>query len=76
MSPTANQHDVIDAVELALVDYEAMYGHPLVEDGPVDQTGEIMLVETIVTDNGGPFCSFRFEAFSSAIPSWPTSVPG
>ena len=43
MSPTANQHDAIDAVELALPDYEQMFGHPLVEDCPVDvETGEIM----------------------------------
>ncbi|WP_223172722.1 IS3 family transposase [Microbacterium sp. NIBRBAC000506063] len=27
-SPTANQHDAIAAVELALADYEAMFGHP------------------------------------------------
>ena len=29
--PTGNQHDAIDAVELALADYEAMFGHPLAE---------------------------------------------
>ena len=63
----ANQHDAIDAVELALADYEAMFGHPMVEDCGVDvETGEILPVVTIVTDNGGPFRSFRFEAFIAA----------
>jgi hypothetical protein len=69
VSPTGNQHDAIDAVELALADYEAMFGHPMVEDCPVDlDTGELLPVVTIVTDNGGPFRSFRFEAFITAHP--------
>ena len=39
----------------------------MVEDCPVDpETGEILPVVTIVTDNGGPFRSFRFEAFIAA----------
>ena len=42
VSPTANQHDAIDAVELAMADYEAMFGHPMTEDCGVDvKTGEI-----------------------------------
>ena len=32
------------------------------------ETGEIKPVVTIVTDNGGPFRSFRFEAFIAAHP--------
>jgi hypothetical protein len=45
VSPTANQHDAIDAIELALADYEAMFGHPMVEDCPVDvETGELLPV--------------------------------
>jgi len=69
VSPTANQHDAIDAVELALTDYEAMFGYPLAEDCPIDaDTGEPLPVVTIVTDNGGPFRSFRFEAFIAAHP--------
>ncbi|WP_141015458.1 integrase core domain-containing protein [Nocardioides sambongensis] len=64
VSPTANQFDAIDAIELALADYEALFGHPLVEDCPVGvETGELLPVVTIVTDNGGPFRSFRFEKF-------------
>lgn len=69
VSPTGNQHDAIDAIELALADYEAMFGHPLVEACPVDpETGELLPVVTIVTDNGGPFRSFRFESFIAAHP--------
>ena len=69
VSPTANQFDAIDALELALADYEAMFGHPMVEDCPVDvDTGELLPVVTIVTDNGGPFRSFRFEAFIAGQP--------
>jgi len=69
VSPTGNQHDAIDAIELALADYEAMFGHPMVDDCPVDvETGEILPVVTIVTDNGGPFRSFRFEAFIGLHP--------
>jgi putative transposase len=69
VSPTANQFDAIDAVELALTDYEAMFGHPLREECQVDvETGEIKPVVTIVTDNGGPFRSFRFEAFIAGRP--------
>ena len=69
VSPTANQHDAIDAVELALADYEAMFGHPLRDECEVDEaTGELLPVVTIVTDNGGPFRSFRFEAFIELHP--------
>lgn len=59
----------IDTVELALADYEELFGHPMVDDCPVDeQTGEVLPVVTIVTDNGGPFRSFRFEAFIELHP--------
>jgi putative transposase len=69
VSPTANQHDAIDAVELALADYQAMFGHRLVDECQVDtETGEVLPVVTIVTDNGVPFRSFRFEAFIAAHP--------
>ncbi|MCX2163259.1 integrase [Corynebacterium auriscanis] len=66
MSPTANQHDAIDAVELALADDEELFGHPMVDDRPIDeQTGEVLPVVTIVTNNEGPF---RFEAFIELHP--------
>ena len=63
-SPTANQHDAIAAIELALADYEVMFGHPLIDQCEVDaETGELLPVVTIVTDNGGPFRSLNFELF-------------
>lgn len=63
------QHDAIAAVELALADYEAIFGHRLVEKCQVDPvTGNLLPVVTIVTDNGGPFRSFRFEAFIELHP--------
>lgn len=69
LSPTANQYDAIEAVELALADYETLFGHPLVERCEVDsETGEVLPVVTIVTHNGGPFRSFRFEAFIASHP--------
>src|SRR5690606_27130972 len=68
-SPTANQYDAIAAVELALEDYEVMFGHPLIdacEVGP--DTGEVTPAVTIVTDNGGPFRSLNFELFITRHP--------
>jgi transposase InsO family protein len=62
--PTANQCDAIEAIEPALADYETLFGHPLADDctnGP--DTGELLPAVTLVTDNGGPFRSFRFETF-------------
>ncbi|MGH3803447.1 MAG: integrase core domain-containing protein [Pseudonocardiaceae bacterium] len=69
VSPTGNQHDAIDAIELALADYATMFGHPMRDLCQVDSaTGELLPVVTIVTDNGGPFRSFRFEAFIELHP--------
>jgi transposase InsO family protein len=69
ISPTANQFDAIEAVELALTDYQNLFVHPLVDQCPIDpDTGEMLPVVTIVTDNGRPFRSFRFEAFSTGHP--------
>jgi transposase InsO family protein len=46
-----------------------MFGHPLADLCEVDpETGEPLPVVTIVTDNGGPFRSFRFEAFIELHP--------
>ena len=57
-----------DAIELAQA-YEAMFGHRLLQDCPLaPDTGELLPVLTIVTDNGGPFRSFRFEAFIAMHP--------
>jgi len=69
VSPTANMHDAVAAVELALAEAEALLGHPLIDDCQIDEaTGEILPVLTIVTDNGGPFRSFTFEAFIATRP--------
>ncbi|MHB1173263.1 MAG: transposase [Lacisediminihabitans sp.] len=69
VSPTANQHDAIDAIELALAETEQLLGHPLIDLAVADpDTGELLPVVTIVTDNGGPFRSFRFESFITAHP--------
>ena len=69
VSPTANKHDAVAAVELALAEAEALIGRPLIDDCEVDEaTGELVPVLTIVTDNGGPFRSFTFEAFIATRP--------
>ncbi len=40
VSPTANQHDAIDTVELAPAECAELFWHPLVDDCPVDpETG-------------------------------------
>lgn len=63
-SPTTNQHDAITAIELVLAEYERLFGQPLVDRCQVDEdTGELLPVVTIVTDNGGPFRSLNFELF-------------
>ncbi len=67
-SPTANQHDAIAGVELALAEAEAMLdGTKLIDHLTDPVTGEIVPI-TLVTDNGGPFRSFRFEHFITAHP--------
>lgn len=66
-SPTANQYDAIEAIELALAEAAALFGAPI-EPRVNVETGELEPVLTIVTDNGGPFRSFRFEAFIAAHP--------
>jgi len=66
---TANQHDAIAAIELALTEHQRLLGRPLAEDCPVDpETGELLPVVTVVTDNGGPFRSARFAAFIAGHP--------
>ena len=69
LSPTANKYDAVEAVQIALAEYEQLFGHPLVDTCPVDpETGGLLPVVTIVTDNGGPFRSFTFEAFIATHP--------
>lgn len=67
-SPTANQHDAVAGVELALAEAQRLLAGPsLLEHLTDPDTGEIVPI-TLVTDNGGPFRSFRFEAFITGRP--------
>lgn len=67
-SPTANQHDAIAAVELALAEAQRLLdGLGLLEHLTDPDTDEIVPI-TLVTDNGGPFRSFRFGAFITSRP--------
>lgn len=68
VSPTANQHDAIAAVEAALTEAARLGGAPLIDLAPRDPDGNVVPLVTIVTDNGGPFRSFRFEAFIATHP--------
>ena len=68
ISPTANQHDAITAIELALAEAERLAGARLVDLAARDTDGRIQPLITIVTDNGGPFRAFRFEAFIATHP--------
>ena len=61
-------HDAIAAVELALGEADQLLGRPLVDLADVDDEGKVQPVVTIVTDNGGPFRSFTFEAFIATHP--------
>jgi transposase InsO family protein len=67
-SPTANMHDAIAAVELAIAEAERLAGRPLIDLAARDEEGNVVPLITIVTDNGGPFRSFRFEAFIATHP--------
>ena len=62
MFPTADQHDAIAAVELARAEAEWLAGRPLRDLNARDVDGSVLPL--IVTDNGGPFRSFRFERSS------------
>jgi transposase InsO family protein len=61
--PTANQHDAVTAVELALTEAERLAGRPQYELASRDADDKLEPLATIVADNGGPFRSFQFEAF-------------
>jgi putative transposase len=66
-SPTANQHDAIAAVELAIAEAETLAHTTLLEACTDPRTGQVTPL-VLVTDNGGPFRSFRFEAFIAGHP--------
>jgi transposase InsO family protein len=65
--PTANQYDAIAAVQLALAEGQRLLGIPAGRARTDQDTGEIVPI-TLVTDNGGPFRSFRFGAFVARRP--------
>jgi len=54
-------------VELAIAETARLLGVSLLEGVTDPQTGEVTPV-VLVTDNGGPFRSFRFAAFIAAHP--------
>lgn len=60
--------DAITAVEFAIAEAERLAGRPLIDLAARDDHGDILPMITIVTDNGGPFRSFRFEAFIATHP--------
>ncbi len=62
---TANQHDAIAAVQLAIVEAQALAGASLLDAVTDKTTGEIRPV-VVVTDNGGPFRSHRFADYISS----------
>jgi transposase InsO family protein len=67
-SPTANQHDAIAAVELALAEAQRLLQGPTILEHLTDpDTGEIVPI-TLVTDNRRPFRSFHFGALIAARP--------
>jgi putative transposase len=68
VAPTANQHDAITAIELALAEAARLAGAPLIDLAARDTDGNVVTLVTIVTDNGGPFRAFRFEAFIATHP--------
>jgi transposase InsO family protein len=68
VSPPANQHDAIATIELTIREAEVLAGRPLLDLAPRDTDGTMQPLVTTVTDNGGPFRSFRFEAFIATHP--------
>lgn len=68
-SPTANKHDAVAAVELALAEAASMLpeGLDLLEYLTDSVTGEVVPI-TLVTDNGGPFRSATFAALIENTP--------
>ena len=58
-------------VERALAEAEAMLGGGSLVGHLTDPTTGVIVPITLVTDNGGPFRSFRFEHFIAVPPrSW------
>jgi transposase InsO family protein len=74
-SPTANQHDAIAAVEVALAEAQRLLDGPTLLEHLTDpDTGEVVPI-TLVTDNGGPFRSFRSRRSSPPDLNCGTAAP-
>ena len=73
LAATANQHDAVAAVELAITETQTLAGAPLLPAVTDKATGEIHPI-VLVTDNGGPFTSDRFAASSPPGLNSPSSV--
>jgi transposase InsO family protein len=71
VSPTANQHDASATIEFALTEAARLAGRPLIDLASCDDEGNVIPLATVVTDNGGPFRSFRLEAFTPATRATP-----
>lgn len=67
-SPTANQHDAITAVGLALTEAERLLGGPSLLEYLTDPDTDEVVPITLVTDNGGPVRNFGFGAFIASRP--------
>ncbi|WP_051777840.1 hypothetical protein [Kitasatospora phosalacinea] len=68
MAPTANRHDAVAAIELPIREAELLAGRPPAELAPRDVDGSLKPLAIIVTDNGGPFRSFRIEGCRGTRP--------
>jgi len=70
VSPKANMHDAVEAVEKDLAEAELWQGHPLIDDAIVNpEMSEIEPVVTIVTDSGARSARQRARCSSCATPN-------
>lgn len=69
LSPTANQHDALAAIDLAIAEAARVAGGTSLLEQVTDRvTGQIRPV-VIVTDSDGPLRSFRFDAYIATTPA-------
>jgi hypothetical protein len=76
IAPTANQHDAIAAIELALVEAERLAGTPLVDLAARDEHGDVVPLVTIVPITAARSARFGSRRSSPHIPNCVTSAPG
>jgi transposase InsO family protein len=68
IAPTANQHDAIAAIELALVEAERLAGTPLVDLAARDEHGDVVPLVTIVPITAARSARFGSRRSSPHIP--------